>query len=86
MPDPADGSVIVGRAPSLIREVETLVDWLQYIFRTQKDVTPADVLVVTPDIEGAAGVIEAVMNAQPEQPENCLDDSRRPGERPRDGA
>lgn len=66
MPDPADGSVIVGRAPSLIREVETLVDWLQYIFRTQKDVTPADVLVVTPDIEGAAGVIEAVMNAQPE--------------------
>lgn len=66
MPDPADGSVIVGRAPSLIREVEILVDWLQYIFRTQKDVTPADVLVVTPDIEGAAGVIEAVMNAQPE--------------------
>ena len=60
-----DGSVVVCRAPGLIREVENLVDWLQSVFVASPDLRPEDVLVVTPDINAAAGVIEAVMSAQP---------------------
>ncbi len=60
-----DGSVVVCRAPGLIREVENLVDWLQSVLAASSDLRPEDVLVVTPDINAAAGVIEAVMSAQP---------------------
>ena len=62
-----DGSVVVCRAPGLIREVENLVDWLQSVFVATPDLRPEEVLVVTPDVNAAAGVIEAVMSAQPEE-------------------
>ncbi len=65
--DVLDGSVVVCRAPGLIREVENLVDWLQSVFVSSPDLRPEDVLVVTPDVNAAAGVIEAVMSAQPRE-------------------
>ena len=64
--DVSDGSVCVCCAPGRIREVENLVDWLHSLFAADSGLKPEDVLVVTPDIDATAGVIEAVMSAQPE--------------------
>ena len=62
--DLTDGSVTVCAAPGRLREVENLVDWMQSVLAAG-DVRPEDILVVTPDIDASAGVIEAVMSAQP---------------------
>lgn len=64
--DLTDGSVVVCAAPGRLREVENLVDWMQAVLASG-DVRPEDILVVTPDIDAEAGVIEAVMSAQPAQ-------------------
>ena len=61
----SDGSVVFCRAPNLVRELENLMDWLQAAFREDSSLTTEDVLVVTPDIEKAAGTIDAVMWSLP---------------------
>lgn len=63
----SDGSIVICRAPNLVREIENLTDWLQAVFQEDPSLAPEDVLVVTPDIEKASGTIDAVMRSLPEE-------------------
>ena len=58
--DPNDQSVQIHLCHSLTREVEVLHDQLLFLFSEDKAPLPGDVLVVTPDINRAAPVIDAV--------------------------
>lgn len=65
-PDENDVSLRILKAPSFVREVEATIDILQNWFTDKKRVLkPSDVLVVVPDIEKAAPVIEGVMASLP---------------------
>lgn len=61
----ADRSVEVHVCHSLTRELEVLHDRLLALFAADPGLRPADVLVVTPDIEAAAPVIDAVFGTVP---------------------
>ncbi len=52
------------------REIEVLYDRLLYLFETDRNLTPKDVLVMTPDIETYAPYITAVFDA-------CQDEKKR---------
>ena len=60
-----DHSITIVKAPSAAREVEGLADWIQsLIARTAQEGSPIaaeDILVVTPDINAMAPVINAVL-------------------------
>lgn len=65
-PDENDVSLRILKAPSFVREVEATIDILQNWFTDKKRVLkPSHVLVVVPDIEKAAPVIEGVMASLP---------------------
>ena len=64
--DELDSSVMVIKAPSLTREIENLVNLLQYLFKQNTDLRASKILVVTPDIEKVAPLVEAVFTALPE--------------------
>jgi len=62
----ADGSIRIHSCHSPMREVEVLRDQLLDIFQQNPDLTPEDVLVMSPDIDSYAPAIEALFSA-PEQ-------------------
>lgn len=65
-PDENDVSLRILKAPSFVREVEATIDILQNWFTDkQRCLKPSDVLVVVPDIEKAAPIIEGVMASLP---------------------
>lgn len=65
-PDEKDVSLRILKAPSFVREVEAAIDILQNWFTDKKrGLKPSDVLVVVPDIEKAAPIIEGVMASLP---------------------
>ncbi|MGY4828646.1 exodeoxyribonuclease V subunit gamma [Sphaerotilaceae bacterium SBD11-9] len=57
---PDDRSIEVHVAHSLTRELEVLHDRLLGLFRDDATLRPSDILVVTPDLEAAAPLIEGV--------------------------
>ena len=61
-----DGSIRIHSCHSAMREVEVLRDQLLDIFQHNPDLTPEDVLVMTPDIDSYAPAIEALFS-EPEQ-------------------
>lgn len=61
--DPADRSLQVHDAHSPLRELEVLRDQLLDAFETLPDLRPADVLVLVPDLEAYAPVVDAVFGA-----------------------
>ncbi len=61
-----DGSIRIHSCHSPMREVEVLRDQLLDIFQQNPDLTPEDVLVMSPDIDSYAPAIEALFSA-PEQ-------------------
>lgn len=65
-PDEKDVSLRILKAPSFVREVEAAIDILQNWFTDKKrGLKPSDVLIVVPDIERAAPIIEGVMGSLP---------------------
>lgn len=61
----ADDSFLVHRAPTMKREVESIADLVNSLLkRDVNPMKPTDVLVVVPDIEAAAPVIDGVMRAR----------------------
>jgi len=65
-----DRSVEVHVCHSLTRELEVLHDRLLALFKEDPSLQPGDVLVVTPDLEAAAPLIDAVFGSAP--PERFL--------------
>jgi len=66
--DPADRSIEVHVCHSLTRELEVLQDQLLNMFASPARLALTDVLVVTPDLEAAAPLIDAVFgNAPPDR-------------------
>jgi exodeoxyribonuclease V gamma subunit len=64
---PGDRSLEVHDCHSLTRELEALQDYLLNLFATDSALQPAEILVVTPDLEAAAPVIEAVFGTVPKE-------------------
>jgi exodeoxyribonuclease V gamma subunit len=63
--DPADRSIEVHVCHSLTRELEVLQDQLLALFASAAPPKPSDILVVTPDLESAAALIDAVFENAP---------------------
>lgn len=61
--DDLDASIAIHVCHSLTRELEVLHDQLLLRFREDPTLEPGEVLVVTPDLEGAAPLIDAVFGA-----------------------
>ncbi len=61
---PEDDSIQIHSCHSPLREIETLHDVLLRLFEKNSGLTPKDVLVMTPHIEGYAPPIEAVFDAR----------------------
>lgn len=61
--DPPDASLCIHVCHSPTREIEVLHDQLLARFEADPSLTPGDVLVVTPDLERAAPLIDAVFGA-----------------------
>ncbi len=55
-----DRSIVISSCHSPMREVEVLNDYLLELFDSNLDITPADILVMTPDIESYAPFVRAV--------------------------
>jgi exodeoxyribonuclease V gamma subunit len=64
---PADRSLEVHDCHSLTRELEVLHDTLLDAFASDAALQPGDVLVVTPDLEAAAPLIDAVFGTSPQE-------------------
>ncbi len=60
-----DLSIEVHVCHSLTRELEVLQDWLLALFAGPNPLQPSDILVVTPDLETAAPLIDAVFGNAP---------------------
>ncbi|THF62855.1 exodeoxyribonuclease V subunit gamma [Pseudothauera nasutitermitis] len=63
--DAVDRSIEVHVCHSRVRELEALHDRLLGLFAADPALRPADVLVLTPDLEGCAPLIEAVFGTAP---------------------
>ena len=63
----SDRSIEVHVCHSLTRELEVLHDHLLGLFAADATLQPSDILVVTPDLPGAAPLIEAVFGTMPPQ-------------------
>jgi len=57
-----DHSIMIHSCHSPMREVEILYDQLRHMFETDPGLKPRDILVMTPDIETYAPLIQAVFN------------------------
>lgn len=64
---PTDRSIEIHVCHSLTRELEALHDQLLAIFAGPDAASPADILVVTPDLEGAAPLVDAVFGNAPRE-------------------
>lgn len=65
--EPGDRSIEIHVCHSLTRELEVLQDQLLALLAGSDPPSPADILVVTPDIESAAPLIEAVFGNAPRE-------------------
>jgi exodeoxyribonuclease V gamma subunit len=65
--DPGDRSIEVHVCHSLTRELEVLQDQLLTLFAGPSPPRPEDILIVTPDLEAAAPLIEAVFGNVPDE-------------------
>jgi exodeoxyribonuclease V gamma subunit len=63
-----DTSICIHSCHSPMREMEVLHDQLLDMFETDEQLRPADVLVMTPDIEAYAPYIQAVFDLPPDNP------------------
>ncbi len=61
---PVDESVQVHACHSPMREVEVLHDHVLHFLDTRSDLTPSDILVMTPDIDTYAPLVEAVFGSR----------------------
>ncbi|WP_051543528.1 exodeoxyribonuclease V subunit gamma [Thiothrix lacustris] len=61
----ADSSIAFHACHSPMREAEVLYDQLLALFAANPDVTPADVVVMTPDIDTYAPYLDAVFSSAP---------------------
>lgn len=61
----ADNSFEIHLAHSLLREVEVLHDRLLAAFADDPALTPADIIVATPDLDAAAPLVDAVFASAP---------------------
>jgi exodeoxyribonuclease V gamma subunit len=71
MPQPllqADPSILFHICHSPMREVEVLYDQLLGLFETLPDLQASEILVMTPDIDGYAPLIEAVFSQSGDRP------------------
>lgn len=59
-----DGSIEIHACHSPMREVEVLHDNLLQLLDTDRDLRPGDILVMTPDIEAYAPLVQAVFDGQ----------------------
>lgn len=62
---PVDASLQVHACHGALREAEVLHDRLLALFETLPDLAPADILILTPDIDAYGPVVEAVLNHAP---------------------
>ncbi len=60
-----DHSLRIVKASGLVRQIEGVADWIQTI-RHETELSADEILVVMPDIDKAAPLIEGVMDALPE--------------------
>jgi len=60
-----DASIQVHACHGAMREAEVLHDRLLSLFETLPDLTPADILILTPDIDTSGPLIEAVLTHAP---------------------
>ena len=67
-PFEADDSILMQVCHSPMREVEVLYDQLLGILQAEPDLTPADILVMIPDIQTYAPLIEAVFGSPGDRP------------------
>jgi exodeoxyribonuclease V gamma subunit len=77
---PDDHSIVIHSCHSPMREVEVLYDQLLSMFETDPNLSPRDVLVMTPDIETYAPFIQAVFDNPEHQhaiPYSIADRNRR---------
>ncbi|MCX5856582.1 MAG: exodeoxyribonuclease V subunit gamma, partial [Deltaproteobacteria bacterium] len=63
--DPLDGSLRIHSCHSPMREVEVLHDQLLALLEDDPDLLPRDILVMTPDMDTYAPLIQAVFDAPP---------------------
>ncbi len=63
--DPTDRSIEIHVCHSLTRELEVLQDQLLALFASSSPPRPCDILVVTPDLEAAAPLVDAVFGNAP---------------------
>lgn len=81
-----DNSIIINSCHNPLREMETLYDTLLDIFEKNPDITPSDILVMTPDIEKYTPYIKAVFdnpyNDKSKIPYSIADVSERQTNRP----
>ena len=76
-----DRSVEVHVCHSLTRELEVLQDQLLALFAGPDPPRPSDILVVMPDLEAAAPLIDAVFGNAPKRAPDSVHDHRPAGER-----
>ncbi len=65
--EPADASIQVHSCHSPMREIQVLHDRLLSLFASMTELTPQDVVVMSPDIDQLAPYIEAVFGGAPPQ-------------------
>jgi exodeoxyribonuclease V gamma subunit len=57
-----DSSITINNCFSFLREIEVLCDYVLELFVKNRELTPADIAVVAPNIENYASAIESVFN------------------------
>lgn len=77
--DPSDASIQIHSCHSAFREVEVLHDRLLDLFERDEELQPEDILIMTPDIESYAPIIDSVFgnpeSGLPEIPYSIADQS-----------
>jgi len=66
--DPADRSITVHSCHGPMREIEVLRDQILGLLHDEPDTEPRDILVLTPDLETYAPLIEAAFDRDPRDP------------------
>ncbi|MBR7070381.1 MAG: exodeoxyribonuclease V subunit gamma [Oxalobacter sp.] len=61
-----DRSLRILKASGFVRQVEAVIDWIHAFKRDDPGLKPEDILVVTPQIDEMAPLIQGVMASQPE--------------------
>ena len=56
----ADSSLVLNNCFSPLREIEVLCDYILDLFVKNRELTPADIAVISPNIETYASAIESV--------------------------